>query len=75
MSFCPVWLGEMDSEEPLVVPRWNLWITDKLLDLAEGFEALRINMTMAVNPSYVPYFHLRVTGELKEPKIITVEVD
>lgn len=63
MLFCPVKLGHLDTEAPLVAARWS--VLDPLFWLAEGFQGAVILSLSLLNPHYEPHWYFKVTGELK----------
>lgn len=61
--FCPVLLGGLDTEAPLVVPRW-LWCTP-LYWLAHQVQALVIGLCTMCFEEYEPQWYFLVTGEIE----------
>lgn len=65
LGLCPVYLGNLESEGPLVAARWGC--VEWLLDLSEAI----YSVTMPVYhwlTGEEPMYAIRVTGEIGEPK-------
>lgn len=61
-AFCPVWLGNLDSDAPLVATRNG--IPEIVMDAAEACIGLCIVVISLFNPDYEPLYPIRVSGEL-----------
>ena len=66
MGFCPVYLGEIDSPGPLVVPR--LRVLEPLLSVNLTLFDLAASALTFMDPTFVPEWPLRITGKLDQPK-------
>jgi len=71
LGLCPVYFGDIDSEAPVVEPRWACvrWLESVSVALFDLCSTAR----MCLNPYYEPAFPLIVTGTLASPKIIRWE--
>lgn len=61
MLFCPIKLGALESDAPLVAARWE--ILDPLFRLAEIVQGGVIWMCSATILNYEPCWYFKVTGE------------
>ncbi len=61
-GLCPVWIGLLHTEEPIVEPRHALlgW----LMDLSDGIYAA-LHTLQAMVSDEEPSFPLRITGEIE----------
>ena len=64
-GLCPVLFANIDSEAPVVDPRY--WWLEPFLLLNEFFMGLYFELRMRKDPSYEPMFPLLVKGELAKP--------
>lgn len=62
MLFCPVKLGALDTEAPIVGARWT--VLDPLFWLAELVQSCVIGVCSFCNPDYEPQWYFVITGEL-----------
>lgn len=69
-GWCPVYLGDLTTECPLVVPRH--WLFEPLLWSAECMFLVAGFCMLAMDPACEPAWPLRVTGKLGEPRYVQV---
>lgn len=57
-GICPVLASEVDTEAPMVAPRypWLSW----LLTLSDAMQGVAFTLLSATNPSFVPMWPLRL---------------
>ena len=61
MLFCPIKMGGLDTEAPLVAARWP--VLDPLFWLAEAVQGIVIALCTATMPDYEPRWYFKVTSE------------
>lgn len=65
--FCPVLMGDIHTECPLVVPRWRiLW---PVFYLARVTQATVITLCSLCSAEYEPQWYMLVTGQLRERRL------
>lgn len=61
-GLCPVYIAELDTDEPFIEPRH--WLFEPLMFISHyGFVSL-IFLISLVDPEYEPNWPIRITGEL-----------
>ena len=70
-GICPVYLGGLDTEGPVVDPRH--WTLTPLMMLSEAVYWVVFRCCEAMNPAFEASFPLRITGKLDPPIIHTSE--
>jgi hypothetical protein len=65
-GFCPVKIGALDTEAPIVVARW--WWLEPVFWLAELHESLVIGLRSVFMPDVEPVFALKVGRRITEPQ-------
>ncbi len=63
LGLVPVYLGDLDSDGPLVAER--NWVPEWWFTLAEGLFGLFCTACLAVNPAFEPLFPILNTGPIK----------
>ena len=65
---CPVYFGDIDSEAPVVEPRWACvrWLESVSVALFDAAVSVR----MCLDPYFEPSFPLLVTGRLATPRVV-----
>lgn len=61
-GICPVYLAKIETDAPVVEPRWRF--LGCLLVLSEAVFGLIIYIATAINPDYEPAWPLLITGQL-----------
>jgi hypothetical protein len=61
-GFCPVKIGGLDTEAPLVVARW--WWLEPVFWLAELHESLVIGLRSVFMPDVEPVFALKIGKQI-----------
>lgn len=61
-GICPVYLANLDTECPAVAPRRELYVP--LFVISEWLLGAAIYVKTFLDPEWVPYWPIRVTGEL-----------
>jgi hypothetical protein len=61
--FCPVLLGGLDTEAPLIVPRW-FWLAP-VYWAAQTVQGVVIGLCSMFHEGYEPMWYFAVTGEIK----------
>jgi hypothetical protein len=59
---CPVKIGDLDSDAPVLAPRWM--VLEWLFDIQEVVQGLAIGLCSMLNPEYEPQWKIRVSGEI-----------
>ncbi len=62
LMFCPIKIGDVESEAPTVAPRW--FFLAPLFWLAEVTQTLVISLNSWFREDYEPSWYFKVTGEL-----------
>lgn len=63
--FCPVKIGDLDTDCPTLVPRW-FWCAP-LYWLAHQLQSVIIGLNSMVFEDYEPAWYFAVTGEIEQP--------
>lgn len=66
--FCPILLGDIHTDGPLVVPRW-FWCVP-LYWLAEQVQSLVIGLCTICFEEYEPRWYFKITGELRKSRVV-----
>ena len=64
-GLCPVYVGALESDAPLVHERH--WLLLPLMVLSECIFSLLFSAISVLDPEYLPAWPLRVTGRLATP--------
>lgn len=65
LGVCPVYLGGLESEAPLVEPRH--WVLEPLFGISTLLFDLAAAALTMMDPTFVPQWPLHVTGKLATP--------
>lgn len=66
-AFCPVYIGDVDSESPMLAAR--NWVPEWLFTLAADLQQLSLDfIEMSAGPDSDAGFLIVVTGELEPPE-------
>lgn len=71
-GICPVLLGDLDGDAPLVHPRH--WLLAPLFWLSEALMSAAIAVMSALRPDYEPLWSIVVTAELPQPLAVDLEI-
>jgi len=63
-GICPVYLYNTDKDPIGIAPRWECVVP--LFVVSEWFQGASIWLCTLANPMYVPYWKIKVTGELND---------
>jgi hypothetical protein len=64
LGFCPIYVGNLHGDSPLVVERWR--ILAPLLWFNTWIFGLFFTMATMIDPEYEPQWPLRITGARNE---------
>lgn len=59
---CPIWIGDLDRDAPLIVPR--RFIPGMWLDINVALFGFFVPVMKTLNVNYTPAFPILITGEL-----------
>lgn len=62
-AFCPVRIGGLDTDAPMIDPRWP-WLAP-VFWLAEATQQITIAIASAMWADYEPVFAIKITGEIR----------
>lgn len=68
LGLCPVYLGNLDSDGPLVEPRH--WTLGWLLSLSLWLYDSAAFVPSATDPTFVPHWPIYVSGKLATPRAL-----
>jgi hypothetical protein len=74
-GFCPVYIADIDTDEPDLAPRWENAVGDWLFTASEAMFFAMFKVNYYLNPEMDPAFPIRVSGELDEPFERTYETE
>lgn len=61
-GFCPVFIGGLDSDAPLIVERH--WMALPLFMLSEAIFSIIFMVCSMLDPEFQPTWPIRITGEI-----------
>jgi hypothetical protein len=63
LLFCPIYMADIDTGNPLVVPRH--WVLNPVLWLAAKIQEIAIGLCSMLLEDYEPVYWFMITGELE----------
>ena len=63
-AFCPVKIGDVDSDAPVIAPRWPA--LEPLFCLAEVHEGIVLQLRSLFKREVEPVWEIKITGEIPQ---------